>query len=804
MEVLRFTHPDYEVKIRTKDITRSWERFKGRIEYTRLLNRELSNPLTYCRYQSKDVCELKLYDPVSKAEIPFPEPAKEWNNLWPVIYETCRYQVRLFFYGIDKDSTPEIRHVRKDIEDSFYFDDETTGKSDKSFTGELDFLNEPGTFKLEFSYVKDGKHHDSYFVFDVVSPKLDTKNDYKSLLRDVNEEYENVIFKYLSVTVQQLSKGKLNSDVSWMSAFQSVVDDYLKNIKRIIQNPHSKILDYKTSRKAEHIKRWTPLMEEEYAEKKKEGRLEEHYFLYDESRSTHNSIENQFVKHTLKSLGKRLDSIIKTVLRSNQDNLSESHRKMWEGYRLSIDKLSSHPFFKSISHFDGLRQESLVLQSRHGYRQIYKDWIKLKRGIDLFNGAACIGTLQISEIYELWCFVKMKRLIAEVLGIDKNDPDYESLITEPKGSLLNPFTRSSLEHIVEYHYPSPDENLADEEKEKIIAHKDIKIKLHYQHTFNRSSGSLEDGMGISSATTEQRPDIVLNLVDKNGDVVLTYLYDAKYRVINDKALDKDFEELDVEERDRLKGGDYPPTDSINQMHRYRDAIFYGHEDGTYTSKEVIGGYILFPGRGDDASIADRYFSKSIESVNIGAFPLLPNSDLLLKEHLRKVLLDYTTSIDHLHNAKPQRTLSYISDDEKARLPKDNLVMVARTDSEEKLEWILRNNYYPLPLKYTDKQEPFIAKYILLYINGQKELSVLCNIVSSNKQVWTYDRMIDNNYPEATSDKNYLMIRIKRPEEIDDDLRNLSFNLNQIRKKTKFIWQRPDNYIQLDDLLKCTI
>lgn len=65
-------------------------------------------------------------------------------------------------------------------------------------------------------------------------------------------------------------------------------------------------------------------------------------------------------------------------------------------------------------------------------------------------------------------------------------------------------------------------------------------------------------------------------------------------------------------------------------------------------------------------------------------------------------------------------------------------------------------------------------------------------------------MIDNNYPEATSDKNYLMIRIKRPEEIDDDLRNLSFNLNQIRKKTEFIWQRPDNYIQLDDLLKCTI
>lgn len=47
-----------------------------------------------------------------------------------------------------------------------------------------------------------------------------------------------------------------------------------------------------------------------------------------------------------------------------------------------------------------MKQESLVLQSRLGYQQIYKDWLKLKRGIDLYSGAANIGTLQIWEIYE--------------------------------------------------------------------------------------------------------------------------------------------------------------------------------------------------------------------------------------------------------------------------------------------------------------------------------------------------------------------------------------------------------------------
>ena len=30
-EVLRFVHPDYEVIVRTQDISYSWKRFKGRI-----------------------------------------------------------------------------------------------------------------------------------------------------------------------------------------------------------------------------------------------------------------------------------------------------------------------------------------------------------------------------------------------------------------------------------------------------------------------------------------------------------------------------------------------------------------------------------------------------------------------------------------------------------------------------------------------------------------------------------------------------------------------------------------------------
>ena len=796
-EVLRFVHPDYEVIVRTQDISYSWKRFRGRINHTRITNPELVEPDKYCRYTSKDSCKLCLYNPIAecktddKVVVKFPE-SKEWDNLWPVIFETCKYQVRLLFHGLDKESMPEIRHVRKDVEDSFFYDEELNGRDEKSLTGELDFINEPGVFKLDFSYQKNGIRKEAYVTFDVVSPKLDTKNDYKSLLREVNKEYEDVIYRYLSITLQQFARGRLNSDATWMAAFQSVVDDYIKNVKRVIQNPHSQIAIYRTSRKAEQIKFWTPTMEERYGEVKKEGKLEECYFDYNEVRSTQNTMENRFVKHTLQTIGKRLSTVITTILNATQEELSERHRQMWKDYQTSLYKLAKHPFFKSIERFDGMAQESLVLQNRTGYQQIYKDWLKLKRGIDFYNGAANIGTLQIWEIYELWCFIKMKKLVAEVLGIDKGKPSHEQLITEPKGTLLNPFEKSSSEHVVEYHYPKAEETDTDERKAELSAHEGDVVTLHYQHTFSRSSGKDGYGMGINTATTEQRPDIVLNIRKASGEVVLPYLYDAKYRVINDKKLDADFEEQDMSENMAMPGGDYPPTDAVNQMHRYRDAIYYSKEHEPYRSKEIIGGYILFPGRGDDEYVKKRYYSASVESVNIGAFPLLPNSYSLLKKHLEDILMKYASSEMHVAKAKPQRTLAYVTEEEKAGMSSEDLVMIAVAGSEEKRQWTFEKLWFNIPLDKIADSPWNLAKYLLLKVKGERSVGNLCRIVRTKHDVWTSEHLKQSGYPDTPSHPAYFMIRIRKPNDTERELKKQIFNVRDVpviyweNKKMSFI------------------
>ena len=67
---------------------------------------------------------------------------------------------------------------------------------------------------------------------------------------------------------------------------------------------------------------------------------------------------------------------------------------------------------------------------------------------------------------------------------------------------------------------------------------------------------------------------------------MTWLFDAKYRIDG-----------------KEKGVDVPPEDAINQMHRYRDAIYFkDYADREALKKEVIGGYILFPGDGEKSDI----------------------------------------------------------------------------------------------------------------------------------------------------------------------------------------------------------
>lgn len=717
--VLKYDHRDFEVIIQTDEIQSTWERFQGRINYRNDWTEETSKAREYCAYDVSQGCTIMLYDYAARDLLEV-EAKKEY---WPVIYETNKYHIIIKFKdgALYKETKPRVKHIRSDIEKSFYF-------NYNQLSGEVSFLNEPGLFRLGFEYQdKEGKLQEGWFSFHVVSPKLDVKRDYHSILHAVNAEFEGLIFRYCSLTMQQLREGHHRPLEVWMQVFESVVSNYLKNVDRIIKNPHSKVRTQVLHAHADRIKRWTPAMEEEYAEKKAAEKLDEHYFRYDVYDKTVNSMENRFVKYTLQQIGKQLENVFSTVLNRPLTEISQSYIDRWKKYQSTIQKYLKHPFFDAVGKFEGMRQESLVLQGRMGYQQVYKNWLKLRKGIDFYQGTTNIGTLQIWEIYELWCFIKVKQMILRILQLDPQS----SLITEPHGSLVH-YQRSlsgnkSADYRVVIQYPTIDDTLVANEEDAAFAeqldkHQGDVISIHYQHTFSRVR---EDDFDVRTMTTEQRPDIIVNIKKANGEV-LTYLYDAKYRVWSDSNLDKteDWYERDNEATELLQGADYPPADAINQMHRYRDAIYYGLSDAERPkSKEVIGGYVLFPGRGDQESIENRFYSKSIQQVNIGAFPLLPvgkediNTDPegpQLYAHLKEILLEKETMYHHIEDSIPQRGLAYRMPPEEGQSP----VLVGYVKSEQWESVIREKLYYTRigdekgSLRITADFEG--AKYILLH------------------------------------------------------------------------------------------
>lgn len=631
MDVLKFECSDYQITVSTASVNYAWDRFVRRVK---------NAAATYCAYSSSHNGTLLLSELATEnknlvAQNDEIVPCDEWPQLWPVLFETCKYQFAVEFkQGLDisvEKHYPHVRHQLKCIGENFKFYPSSTNSG--ILVGDIDFLNSPGMFSFAFDYwdSEGFLHHENLKMY-VASPKLDTKNDLKQIMALINQEYENYVYDYLTLTFNSFALQRIvkNNHIIWLSIFKSVVDDYFRNVRFIMSRPNNRPVRKTYYARPDRIRRWSQREEERYKNMGQDAEM--HYFRYEQIENTVNTRENRFVKYTLHVLGKKFREIFGEL--SNLPTVMDAEeRKMLEGYLITFKRMETSSFFRKVGEFEGFRQESGILQQRTGYAQIYKAWLMLKNSLDLVEGQTDIGTKQIWELYEIWCFLVMKRLIAKVLDLDWNKSEH---VREDKSKMLNTIVKSEMTHVIEF------DN---------VKNGDL-VRLEYQHTYNRRTKE------FTTSTTEQRPDIVVTIEKKDG-FVLTYLYDAKYRV-QDDAKDGELDEgvtVDV--------ADYPLPDAINQMHRYRDAIYYSMKaDVRPSAKEIIGGYILFPGRVEGDEIYNRYFYKSIKNVNIGAFPLLPSTDEneiiqcdLLEKHLREILLE-DSIYEHVKDSIPQKGLKY--------------------------------------------------------------------------------------------------------------------------------------------------
>lgn len=505
--------------------------------------------------------------------------------------------------------------------------------------GFINYGNEIGKSEILIDYYIGNELKHFRFGFEVLSTKLNYHEHWKQIIEDIESEYRMLSLDYMKRTFHGFSPDTSGEtpDLVWWSIFAEEQKKFVNAVKSIIERPRHRLHGIDIYLRADKLTHIPISVENELAEHRSE---QGHLYRVEQRIQSNDTQENRFLKYALGQITAKYESL-KTRIESIKA-VSDNFKDEMDSILTTLKHLQRNPFFRTVGRFKGLNQESMVLQKATGYSQVYRTWNILRRAYSLNDGVYRLQSKDIATLYEIWCFIEVSHIVKELLCIDV-DVDHRN--------------RMEMNGIFTW-------ELGKGEHSRILFKKDnvelAELVYNPKHTeVENDSISMEN---LVVPTVAQKPDIVLQLTkhDLQKDMKMTYLFDAKYRIDG-----------------RVNGVDTPPEDAINQMHRYRDAIYYKDHESSELKKEIIGGYILFPGDGEKADVEVSKFYKTIDEVNIGAFPLRPkdkdNRDLLVK--FIETLIG-KASAEILDDSIPQKGLFYSTEE-----PKDAVFMILTIDDE---------------------------------------------------------------------------------------------------------------------------
>lgn len=540
--------------------------------------------------------------------------------------------------------------------------------------GNMQFTNEVGY--TSFS-IHDGQRTLLEVTMEIFPSKLDYKKDYHNLLTEVNQEIYNLAYHFVKKTYLSAS-AIVSKHPSW-SEFYRLFDEhfggFLKAIRRIEQQPHHELrtiyrrvrgdqlrrLDARARRylsRRPHLFREVPqgisfgnqvVMPTHGIDAKKDLSFD--------------TLENRFVKWMMQRLLHKLKDLYEKV------------NDAWHPYQIDPDpwlndklirmksllesRLKS-PFWRNFGELDRSIM-SLVMQMKAGYKEAYRIYLIVSRGLTLQDQLYKMSVKDVATLYEYWTFLKL----GQILGAKYESVSQDVVKVTRHGLFVDLDQSKSASRV--FKHPQTGE----------------RIELLFQ---NRS-GPLP--------TVGQKPDTTLQLQKKGRDFTYHFIFDAKYRI--------DFAPEGSFYRERY-GGPGPLEEDINTMHRYRDALVVSQE-GPY-ERTAFGAYVLFPWFEEDR-YENHHFYKSIDEVNIGGLPFLPQSTRLVEQFL-----------DHLIEKSPEdiqrEGILPRGTKEEWRSVLDEQVLVGLVRDRRRFEVHWKERFYHIPVRQLRKgwQD---ARYVALYL-----------------------------------------------------------------------------------------
>lgn len=282
---------------------------------------------------------------------------------------------------------------------------------------------------------------------------------------------------------------------------------------------------------------------------------------------TFDTPENRFVKHVLIDVERVCSEVARTGLVSGSLN-DQCHRL------LNLCRaLLRQDFFQDVGRLQGVPSSSPTLTQRHGYRDLYRIFVRSRLGAkhlfeDLAEESLFIELKDIALLYEYWVFYKIAAILLKPGAI----------------------------------YIARDAFVKDGRIVNSGVVTDGVITLHFNRTFTRKPGG--------SYSLRLRPDVAVEHALPEGGTTSLYLLDAKYKSV-DQTSSEEVDPLLQPIRD-VKAAD------LHKMHCYADAI-----EGVVSAVAIYPGtiFLFYPRDRSIEPIAQPVPMGSLQGV--GAVPLLP-------------------------------------------------------------------------------------------------------------------------------------------------------------------------------------
>ena len=611
-------HPDHEKEFPEEN------RAQARIAYHSTLNQAFN---------------FKYYDPE--------EDQLKLSNLnsiksYPLFFEYQNYD----FY-IEASQAIEFYHPNREIRESLSH----PNNNDNILYGSINFGSDIGYSEFE---IRSNNTALLSLKLEVFPSKIDYQKDYQQLISEVNQEVYNLAYDFLRKTYQNMKIAEENNatEAEFFVIIKNIFDDLFKAFRRIEESPHHRIIKKRNVRPAARVKsinrqsiKWLNKNSQHYNRKLQ---LPEK-ILAVEKKLSYNNFENKFLKWVFTELIKRLHSFKDKYLdyKQNPDqDLVNKIEKMIRKLKLTLKR----SFLEQVGELQKIDSISLVLQMAPGYKEIYRYYLMLLKGLSVNGEIFRLSIKELWQLYEYWTFLKLNRLLQNKYKMIKNN------IIELDYSGINVTLSKGAQAEVEYINPITEEV--------------------FTLSYNTQTG---DGI-----TTNQKPDNILSLSKKDSKYHYKFIFDAKYRL--------NMAEEGTRYGNRYKGIPGPEEADINTMHRYRDAVAAELSESKY-QRTMVGAYVLFPYH-DQQKFKNHQFYKSIDKINIGAFPFLPDSTELLADFLENII-DESAFSNYNRNLLPLGTEEFRP---QAEFKID--LLLGSLSSKAQLDYILKEKIYYLPFQQT--------------------------------------------------------------------------------------------------------